>query len=199
VEACPRIRSIGEHVLARPIRGLHVGNFVGVSLCQFTDFARRLDERSTIISIDPNLPHRGIRQPIDLVMRCLSRYGLQGNSLVLTGYSLEKCMGNDGFAGLGYDPEVEFSKECSAENQLLQLGELLPATFNFAFIDGNHDGSYLSREIAAIDRLLKPGGLLILDDVDWTELGDVFRSIDSERFEYLGSDGRVGIVRKRSE
>ncbi len=43
-----------------PVTGLHVGNFIGVSLCHVTDYARKRDERSVVVSVDPNLTHRGI-------------------------------------------------------------------------------------------------------------------------------------------
>lgn len=194
--------AIEDRLPSRPLRGLHIGNFVGLSLCHFTDFVRQLDERGTIVSIDPNLPHRGIHQPMDIVIRCLVRYGLQGNSLILTGYSLEKTFSNDGRTTIVYDARAEFSKEYSCENQLPLLATYMPASFDFAFIDGNHDDEYLSREIEVIDRLLKPQGMLILDDIDWDEvgghIGEVYRSIDRERFEQLGGDGRVGLLRKRA-
>ncbi|MFI5386238.1 MAG: class I SAM-dependent methyltransferase [Fimbriimonadales bacterium] len=196
VYAC---QAIEQHPGTRPVYGLHVGNFVGVSLCHFTNFVRQLDESSTIVSIDPNLPHRGIHHPMDSVIRCLNRYGLQGNSLILTGYSLEKSVSNDGVPVADYDPGVEFSREQSCENQLPQLVRILPASFDFAVIDSNHEERYLTSEIEAIGRLLKTGGLLILDDVDWDELGKVYRGIDLARYDNLGTDGRIGLLRKKPE
>jgi hypothetical protein len=44
----------------KPLVGLHVGNFVGVSLCYIVDYARKRNEDSIVVSIDPNLTHRGI-------------------------------------------------------------------------------------------------------------------------------------------
>lgn len=188
-------RAIQAHLDARPLCGLHVGNFVGISLCHVTDFIHHIDKNSTIVSIDPNLPHRGVSHPVEIVVRCLTRYGLQRNSLVLTGYSLEKSISNDGTPFFGYDPGSEFASECSAEDQLGQLLRLLPERFDFAFIDGNHDSTYLAREIDAISGLLKTNGLLILDDINWGALGSIFRSIDKEKFQTLGDDGRVGVLR----
>ncbi len=108
-------RELGLRIKARTVLGLHIGNFVGISLCHFTNFVRRLDEKSTIVSIDPNLPVRSIQNPMEKVIRCLNRYNLQGNSMILTGYSLEKSGNNT--------PEYEkaFDQEFSCENQLPQL------------------------------------------------------------------------------
>jgi Methyltransferase domain len=184
-------RELEQRIKARPVLGLQIGNFVGVSLCHFTDFVRRLDERSTIVSIDPNLRPRGIENPLEKVISCLNRYDLQSNSVILTGYSLEKSSSD------ATDPEARFDQEFSCENQLPQLARLMPECFDFAVIDGNHDEQYLTREIVAIHRVLKPGGLLILDDVDWESAGGVYRTLDPQCHERLATDGRVGLAMKR--
>jgi hypothetical protein len=184
-------RELEKLVTARPLFGLHVGNFIGVSLCHFTDFVRRLDERSIIVSIDPNLFPHMIANPIEKVVRCLSRYNLQDNSMILTGYSLEKSASN------ALDPETTYDREHSCENQLPHLAQLAPGRFDFAVIDGNHDNSYLAREVEVIDRLLKPGGIFVFDDVDWDSVGTVFHALDPTRHEQVASDGRVGLARKR--
>jgi len=189
--------ALEEHIESRPVLGLHVGNFVGVSLCHFTNFVRRLDGSSIMVSIDPNLPHRGIHNPLEKVINCLNHYGLQGNSMILTGYTLEKSVSNDGVATPGYDPEVAYSKELSCENQLSMAARLMPAQFDFVVIDGNHDETYLRREVPLVHRLLKPGGMLVMDDVDWTSIQGVYRALDPESFQVLRSDRRVGLARKK--
>jgi hypothetical protein len=185
-------RELETRIAARPVLGLHIGNFVGVSLVHFTDFVRRLDERSTIVSIDLNLAPCGIHNPLEKVVRCLNRYNLQGNSLILTGYSLEKSCNNSG------SPEETFNQEFSCENQLPQLARLMPGSFDFAVIDGCHDEGYLAREVAAIERLLKPAGLVIFDDVDWDGIAGVYRALDSRCYERIATNGRVGIARKEA-
>jgi len=162
VRSCDTLQ---KHIQSRPILGLQVGNFVGISLCHYTDFARRLDKNSIVISVDPNLTHRGIQKPQEKVIACLNRYGLQGNSMILTGYSLEKSVSNDGVRISNYDPEAEYTKELSCENQLPLLARLMPAQFDFVVIDGNHEMTYLARELAIVHRLLKTGGMIVLDDV----------------------------------
>jgi SAM-dependent methyltransferase len=184
-------RELEQRIKARPVVGLHIGNFVGVSLCHITDFVRRLDERSTIVSVDPNLYPRGIKNPLEKVISCLNRYDLQSNSLILTGYSLEKSTSN------APDPDATFDQEFSCENQLPQLARLMPECFDFAVIDGNHDDEYLTREIVAIDRVLKPGGLLVFDDVNWGSVGGVYQTLDPHGHERLATDGRIGLVMKR--
>lgn len=193
--SCEQLR---QHLQDRPILGLHIGNFVGVSLCHYADFARKLDDRSIVVSIDPNLPHRGIRNPQEKVISCLNYFGFQRNAVLLTGFTLEKNASNDGVRITSdYDPAVEYGAELSCENQLPMLSRLMPNTFDFVVIDGNHEASYLSRETALAYRLLKAGGILVVDDVDWTSLGDVYRSLDRELFENLGFDNRIGLVRKK--
>jgi hypothetical protein len=187
-----------RHIKARPALGLHVGNFVGISLCHYVDFARRLDAKSMVVSIDPNLTHRGISNPMQMVINCLNHFGLQDNAMILTGYSLEKSVSNDGVAiTADYDPQAAFGTEMSCENQLPALARLMAGQFDFAVIDGNHEGSYLGREVGFVHALLKPAGVLVMDDVDWSELGVVYTTLDPEQFEQLGTDGRVGLARKR--
>jgi hypothetical protein len=181
----------------RRLVGLHVGNFVGVSLCHLTAAIVGADQSSLMVSIDPNIPHRGIMNPAQKAMKLLGHFGLQRNSLVLTGYSLEKNVSNDGEKyGTDYDPIANFGVEISCESQLDLLGMLAPQHFDFAVIDGNHEGTYLRREIMALDEVLKPGGLLALDDVCWSAVGSVFRSLSSHDYEQTATDGRMGIMRK---
>jgi hypothetical protein len=63
---------------------------------------------------------------------------------------------------------------------------------------GNHDGDYLREELRYIDALLRPGGLLIIDDIGtsfWEGVRAVFENLSSGGGEYtqLGTDGRVGV------
>lgn len=191
---------IAEHRREGPLLGLHIGNFVGISLAYFSGLARRLDEASRVVSIDPNVPHRGIVDPGRHVLALLSRYGLLGHNLILTGYTLEKNPSNDGYVFAGYDPAEAFAREVSCDHQLDGLLRLSGPVFDFCVVDGNHEGSYLARELDRIDQLLRPGGLLILDDVSgsWPEIQRVYAGVDRARYEPLGADGRVGVLKKRA-
>ena len=181
-------------------RGLHVGNFVGVSLAYFIHALG--GGEAVVTAIDPNITHRGITNPAGKVLALLAHFGLAEKCLLLTGYSLERSVANDGrdYTG-GFLADAAFASESSCAQVLPQLARLAPAAFDFAVMDGNHDGTYLRRELACIAALLRPGGVLVLDDVssEWFEIERVYAELDAAVFTKLGTDGRVGILRKRAD
>ena len=184
------------------VTGLHIGNFVGISLAYITDYVVRRNNKSLVVSIDPNIRHRGIEDPMSLVIKLLNKFELQSNSLILTGYSLNKSITNDGKDEDGnYKIDHLYSDEPSCAQQLTNLKKVAAGRFDFAIIDGNHEAKYLQRELKEINHLLKNNGLLILDDVSygWFEIEDVFKKLDESEYEKLGADGRVGIARKIGE
>jgi Methyltransferase domain len=187
----------------RPLIGLHIGNFLGISLSYFTDYVRRRHEKSTIISIDPNIQHQGVENPQNHVMAILNQFGLQKNAVVCAGYSMNKTVSNDGFVLVGqdgteYDPYSKFESENSCEGVLSNLCLLSGAGFDFAVVDGNHEGEHLSREIAAVRRLLRPGGLLILDDVSdaYADIVAEYAALGAKGWRQVRADGRVGILQE---
>ncbi len=200
LEYCGRV--IREQCAGKkPLKFLHVGNFVGVSLAYFTAVAKELDPDAAVVSVDPNIPHRGVKNPQNLVVELLSACNLQSNSMVVCGYTLNKNVGNDGrwILFTGYNPHLNYNREYSCENILPGLLKLMPASFDAAVIDGNHDGAYLRREMEVLAGLVKPGGILILDDVSkyWKDVTAVFNDfVNDGRFEKIGEDGRVGILRR---
>jgi hypothetical protein len=183
------------------IQGLHIGNFVGVSLTFLTLAIVKRHAESQMVSIDPNIEHRGIDRPMEQVIRLLNQTGMQGNSLVLTGYSLQKSLSNDGLHYTpGYDPKSHFASELSCEKQLPQLAALCGEKFHFAVLDGNHEGGYFERELVWVDKLLRPGGLMVVDDVSetWIEIQEVFRRfLAGDGYEKVFQDGRIGVLRKK--
>lgn len=191
---------IAPHLPAGPVRGLHIGNFVGVSLAFFTHAAAKHHADSFIVSIDPNIPHRGIENPMQKVIGLLEHFGLENNSVLLSGYSLEKNYAND---GLNYETGEArstnlYAAQPSCTRQLRHLLALCPGRFDFAMIDGNHDGDYLSGELVIINQLLRPEGMLLLDDVGdgWFEIEQIYDKIDQRLYRKLGADGRVGLLQK---
>jgi hypothetical protein len=107
----------------KPLIGLHVGNFLGVSLTHFVNYVRQRNEKSVVVSIDPDLTHRGIEHPQKHVIAILNHFGLQGNAVICVGYSTSKSLSNDGTAFLGengfeYDPYARFESEQSCEDTL---------------------------------------------------------------------------------
>lgn len=191
-----------EQFTGAPLLGLHVGNFIGVSLAYLARVVQKLHPESLIVSIDPNVQHRAVKNPLNVVVGLLNHFGLQNNAMLLTGYSLEP--------GAYYEVHPEKSQEDntltrffdrgqSCAQQLKGLEKLASRSFDFFLIDGNHEAEYLAREIDSADRLLKPGGLLILDDVYpfWPEIQRTYKAIDRNRYDRVGTDGRVGVLKKR--
>jgi hypothetical protein len=177
--------------------GLHIGNFVGVSLSYLTGVLHKINKQSLVVAIDPNLTHRGVANPQSHVAALLSACGLQENVLLVAGYSGTKSISNDGAVFVGYDPGKQYSEEHGCQNCIKSLGKLADGAFHVALMDGNHEAEYLRDEIAQVTTLLRPGGFIILDDVDsnWQELKDVFHSLTEFGFEIVGTDGRVGVAR----
>jgi Methyltransferase domain len=189
----------------RPIIGLHIGNFLGVSLSHFVNYVRQRNDKSVVVSIDPNLTHEGIEYTQKHVIAILNHFGLQRNAIICVGYSTNKTLSNDGIAfvdqnGVEYDPYSGFQSEQSCEDTLLNLCAISLGRFDFAVVDGNHEGSHLHRETAMVRSLLKPEGILVLDDVSdaWAEIKAEFDDLRSKGWRAVAADGRVGILQSGS-
>jgi predicted O-methyltransferase YrrM len=50
----------------------------------------------------------------------------------------------------------------------MRLLEKQEADFDFCFIDGQHSWEVDGLAVLLVERLLRPGGIVILDDLDWT-------------------------------
>jgi len=183
---------------SRPLMALHIGNFVGVSLAYLASLLGSIHPGSKVVSMDPNIPHRGIERPADITIALLCHFGLEGRVAILQGYSLEKNASNDGEIFEGYDPRQNWNAERACTNQLDLLNALSPRRFDICLIDGNHEAAYLERELRFVSKLLRQGGLLILDDVSqaWPEIQSVHAAIAPSQFTKLGADGRIGLLEK---
>jgi len=181
------------------ILGLHIGNYVGVSLVYIARLLVELNPDSHILSIDPNIPHRGISNPQEKTLYLIDKFGLSKNVSILTGFTLEKNLSNDARNYTVYDPVVHYRREYSCENQLDLLIKIIRAPFSFAMIDGNHQKQYLLREISSIESLLSKEGLIILDDVSegWKEIKEVYDISTPTGFEKIFSNNRIGILKKK--
>ena len=158
-----------------------------------------------MVSIDPNLICRGIDSPQKHVVAILNHFGLQRNAIICVGYSSSKSISNDGTSflaenGVEYDPYAGFQSEQSCEDTLSNLCLTSQGKFDFAVVDGNHEGSYLRRETAIVRRLLRPEGILILDDVSdaWTEIKAEYDGLLSNGWRAVAADGRVGVLQSGS-
>lgn len=81
---------------------------------------------------------------------------------------------------------------------LRTLETLASASFDVAFIDGNHEPGHLRQELQVMAGLVRPGGLLVVDDLNWSELGEVVRGLSSEglgTYEQVVDDGRMAVLR----
>lgn len=180
-----------------PLRALHIGNFVGVSLVFIASVLTTRHPESLVVSIDPNLTHRGIANPQGHVSALVSACGLQSNVLIIAGYSGRKSISNDGTVFDGYDPAKEFINESACEETVRNLVQLAPKSFDLVFLDGNHEAAYLLNELKQLLPLMRNGCFVVLDDVDaaWVEIRNVFENIGELGLDPIGTDGRVGIAR----
>ena len=190
-------QAVEQHIGTGPLLGLHVGNYVGISLAFCAAALKAVHPESRMLGIDPNVPHRGTADPQSHVAALLRACDLQDHVLILTGYSGRKSISNDGVEFDGYDPVCYARSESAVEHVLRSLGFLLPQRINFALIDGNHEADYVRAELCDLAPLLARNALVVLDDVDaaWQELRDVFNTIDDSGFAKVGTDGRVGVLR----
>lgn len=173
--------------LPRPLIGLHVGNFLGISLTAFADALRTIEPDSTVIAVDPNIDTPGLPNPQQHVIASLASCGLLDSVLLITGYSFERTEHNGGLPDSGVDV-------------LPRLGRL-GLRFDAALVDGNHLGSTVSRELQWLQPRLNSGGLVFLDDVtdSWHEIRDVFNAVagdESTGYRALGHDGRIGVLQR---
>jgi predicted O-methyltransferase YrrM len=117
---------------------LELGFFHGVSTCYMAAALEEVDQGS-IVSIDLHSAQK--RQP---------------NIEEL----LEKC---------GYSDTVEFYYEPVSYNwRLMKLIEQQEKTFDLCYVDGGHDWYNTGLAFFLVDKLLRPGGWMIFDDLDWT-------------------------------
>jgi predicted O-methyltransferase YrrM len=117
---------------------LELGFFHGVSTCYMAAALEEVDQGS-IVSIDLHSAQK--RQP---------------NIEEL----LEKC---------GYLDTVEFYYEPVSYNwRLMKLIEAQERTFDLCYLDGGHDWYNTGLAFFLVDKLLRPGGWIIFDDLDWT-------------------------------
>ncbi len=142
-----------------PLYGLHIGNFVGVSLAYFSGVLKSIHPQSLVVAIDPNLTHRTVANPQAHVAALLSACGLQENVLMIAGYSGKKSISNDGVVFPGYDPGRQYADEHGCENCIASLERIAGGFCHVALMDGNHEASYLRSEIERADATPQARGL----------------------------------------
>lgn len=79
----------------------------------------------------------------------------------------------------GFARKVEYYELPSY--QVLPLLEAQQRVVDFAFIDGWHTFDYALVDFFYVDRILKIGGIIVFDDVDWPSINKVCRFIIANR------------------
>ncbi|MBV9928530.1 MAG: class I SAM-dependent methyltransferase [Acidobacteria bacterium] len=69
------------------------------------------------------------------------------------------------------------------------LEEGLQGTFDFCYIDGGHNWFSTGFAFFLVARLLRPGGWIIFDDLDWTHEGEAVR--ESPRVQAMPAEERL--------
>jgi hypothetical protein len=162
----------------RPLIGLHVGNYVGVSLAGFADALRSIEPGSTVLAVDPNdAVELGFPDPQNHVIAVLEHFGLLGSVLLVCGFSFAR------------------SGSASGENVLPQI-ERMGTLFDVALIDGQHTAEVVGLELEFLTRRLRPGGIAFLDDANdpWPEVRDTYREWIGGSYAQVAHDGRVGAL-----
>ena len=138
--------------VSRPRVSLEIGCAYGVSSLYICEALREVNATKHII-IDPwqNLP-----------------YG-QGPG---TGW---EGIGLSNIRRAGYEDLVEFLEAPSYQclSRLAEEG----VKIDFAFIDGQHTFDYVLVDVFLIDKILKPSGIIILDDFEYPSIASVCRYV----------------------
>lgn len=127
-----------------------------------------LQNKGSICTVDPNLSHRGVENPFLITSKMVMEFGLSKNSILICGYSIEQ----------------------------MRLFASLGVQFDFIILDGNHDYDAVVAEIKHATSILKPGGYLVLDDIDfWDGPKKVYNSFLSG-YNKIVLDSRAGLLQK---
>lgn len=80
-------------------------------------------------------------------------------------------------------------------------GVLDDAPFDLAFVDGHHDGEATRRYVTAIRAASRPGALLVLDDIAWSDdMAEAWRALTAELSSSVSVDlGRIGLIQLSAE
>lgn len=94
-------------------------------------------------------------------------------------YSVWKGAGLKNLRDAGYEEIVEFY-ELPSYQALPQL-EVQGRLIDFAFIDGWHTFDFAMIDFFYIDKMLRPGGVIVFDDADWPSIRKLCRYIVTNR------------------
>ena len=201
----------------RPAVALHIGNFLGVSLVGVASAMCEVHPASLTIGIDPDAAIAGVAHPQEYVVALLDHFDLTRNVLLVCGYSFRRNTPDStdiapewafdtwlatvrGDAtpppqGEALSADGDAPPPPSGEDVLPMLARL-GARYDIALVDGYHGADTVAAELRYLTSTLRVGGLVFLDDADdyYPGIRDLFRD-PGERFEQLGHDGRVGVLK----
>jgi len=147
--------------------GLQIGGFIGLTHLYIANHLK--DKNGTLTTIDPNILHESVSNCFNIMSFLVNKYKVHTNSLLICGYS---------------DPQV---------NILRQLGVM----YDFTIVDGTHDEINVDRDVRLADSVLKKGGYMIMDDIDyWEAPKRYYNNFPLEGYEKIVVNPRVGVLRK---
>jgi predicted O-methyltransferase YrrM len=126
-----------------------------------------------------------------LIASVLADRGSVGNITTIDRRGVEKLSPNI------YDLAKEFNvmdritpiiSQRSYTWELLKLIKNSPPKFDFCYLDGGHTWDVTGFGLLLVDMLLKPGGFIIFDDLDWSIEGHLKLHPDSKQYSDYSSD-----------
>ena len=160
--------SIPESTLKKIIKlvsgnGLQIGGFVGLSHCYLCHHVS-----GNICTIDLNIQHRGITNPLFMAKKLVDEFNLCKNSMLICGDSVSQ----------------------------MKIFYKLGVKFDFIILDGNHGFDEVLKEIYLSDQILKYNGYLILDDIDFWQGPKLHYKNFPLKYEKIFLDDRAGVFKK---
>lgn len=102
-------------------------------------------------------------------------------------------LAREGFADLGLAERVDLRVGPIAESLPGLSGA--PGSFDFAFIDSEHQAEATLEEFDAVLPMLSPGAVVVFDDVNWDPVRDAFDLLAGhERVSLAVPVGRLGLI-----
>jgi predicted O-methyltransferase YrrM len=141
----------------------------GISRSQATALAELVRQEQPSLSLETGFSHG-----MSTVFIC-SALGAGSRHIVIDPYqrTLFRGAGLRNVVDAGFGEIIDFREESS--HTALPALEAERITIDFAFIDSSHEFDLTMIELFYIDRMLKPGGLVVLDDTPLRNVRQVVR------------------------
>src|SRR4030042_1564734 len=169
---------------------LQIGTYIGYSGAYIASAIK--ENNGTFTTIDPNHPHRNIKEPLTWAKKIYEELGLDNVEFV-QGYSNSK--------NSIYDVRqvfVDLEREENVLDKMIKEGR----KFDFIFVDGNHDTNIIVQDLEKSKQLLSPFGMIVMHDVGGTDRVRYarvkFQELNSKLFHYeelIDLPAGLGILR----